>query len=102
MALEIRNETAADVLEIEALTASAFLNVPHASHTEQYIVNALRDAGTLAVLASGSIRTLLFRMSHRNISKRSRSAHPCHAASSPTTGHSASRLKQGLPSSSAR
>jgi putative acetyltransferase len=49
MKIEIRNETAADVLEIEALTTFAFLNAPHTSHTEQHIVNALRDAGTLTI-----------------------------------------------------
>ena len=35
--------------EIEALTASAFRNAPHTSHTEQYILAALRNAGKLAV-----------------------------------------------------
>ncbi len=34
---------------IEAVTASAFLNAPHTSHTEQYIVNALRRAGKLSI-----------------------------------------------------
>jgi predicted N-acetyltransferase YhbS len=29
MSIEIRNETAADVPEIEAMTISAFLNAPH-------------------------------------------------------------------------
>jgi putative acetyltransferase len=47
--IEIRNETAAAVLEIEALTTTAFQNAPHAGHTEQHIVNALRDAGTLTI-----------------------------------------------------
>jgi putative acetyltransferase len=49
MKIEIGNETAADVTEIEAVTISAFLNAPHTSHTEQFIVNALREAGKLAV-----------------------------------------------------
>jgi putative acetyltransferase len=31
------------------VTASAFLDAPHTSHTEQYIVNALRRAGKLAI-----------------------------------------------------
>lgn len=31
------------------MTASAFLNAPHASHTEQCIVNALRKAGKLSI-----------------------------------------------------
>jgi len=47
--VEIRSETSADVSEIEAITASAFLNAPHTSLTEQYIVNALRRAGKLSV-----------------------------------------------------
>jgi putative acetyltransferase len=49
MNIEIRNETAADVAAIEALTAAAFLNAPHADHTEQFIVNALRNAGKLTI-----------------------------------------------------
>jgi putative acetyltransferase len=49
MNIEIRNETAADVLEIEGLTTAAFLDAPHTSHTEQHIVNALRDAGALTI-----------------------------------------------------
>jgi putative acetyltransferase len=49
MNIEIRQETVADVAGIEALTISAFLNAPHASRTEQYIVRALREAGKLTV-----------------------------------------------------
>jgi putative acetyltransferase len=49
MSVEIRIESSADVQQIEAVTASAFLNAPHTSHTEQYIVNALRRAGKLSV-----------------------------------------------------
>lgn len=49
MKIEIRNETAADVTEIEAVTISAFLKAPHTSHTEQFIVSALRRAGKLTV-----------------------------------------------------
>jgi putative acetyltransferase len=49
MNLQIRSETSADVNKIEALTGSAFLSAPHTSHTEQYIVNALRSAGKLSV-----------------------------------------------------
>jgi putative acetyltransferase len=49
MGIEIRGETSSDAQIIEALTASAFLNAPHTGHTEQYIVNALRRAGKLAV-----------------------------------------------------
>jgi putative acetyltransferase len=47
--IQIRNETAADVPAIEAVTAAAFLNAPHADHTEQFIVSALRKAGKLAI-----------------------------------------------------
>lgn len=49
MRIEIRKETAADVPGIEAVTICAFLNAPHTSHTEQYIVSALRMAGKLTV-----------------------------------------------------
>jgi putative acetyltransferase len=49
MKLEIRGETAADVSAIEAVTISAFENAPHTSHTEQYIVEALRKAGALTI-----------------------------------------------------
>ena len=49
MNIEIRNETAADVPVIEAVTSAAFLNAPHTSHTEQFIVNALRRAGKLTI-----------------------------------------------------
>lgn len=47
--VEIRSERPADAPQIEALTAAAFLNAPHTSHTEHHIVNALRSAGQLAV-----------------------------------------------------
>jgi putative acetyltransferase len=49
MNIDIRNETAADVPVIEAVTSAAFLNAPHTSHIEQFIVNALRRAGKLAI-----------------------------------------------------
>jgi putative acetyltransferase len=49
MRVEIRPEAAADVPAIAAVTAAAFLNAPHASHTEQFIVGALRNAGKLAI-----------------------------------------------------
>jgi putative acetyltransferase len=39
MSVEIRNETAADVPAIEAVTTAAFLDAPHADHTEQFIAN---------------------------------------------------------------
>jgi putative acetyltransferase len=49
MEIEIRNETAVDVAAIESVTISAFLHAPHTSHTEQFIVDALRKAGQLTV-----------------------------------------------------
>lgn len=48
MIVEIRSETAADARKIEAVTIAAFLSAPHTSHTEHYIVTALRRAGALA------------------------------------------------------
>jgi putative acetyltransferase len=49
MDIEIRNESAADVAAIEAVTIAAFLHAPHTSHTEHFIVNALRKAGQLTI-----------------------------------------------------
>jgi putative acetyltransferase len=49
MNFEIRSETPVDVKAIEAVTRAAFLDAAHASHTEQYIVDALRRAGKLAI-----------------------------------------------------
>ena len=49
MKIEITNETAADVAAIRAVTISAFLHAQHTSHTEQFIVDALRVAGQLTV-----------------------------------------------------
>jgi putative acetyltransferase len=49
MSIKIRAETAADVPAIEAVTVSAFLNAPHTSHSEQFIVSALRRTGLLTI-----------------------------------------------------
>ncbi|GGX77022.1 GCN5 family N-acetyltransferase [Litchfieldella qijiaojingensis] len=49
MRIKIRNEEPRDIEAIEALTALAFLDAPHVSHTEQFIVNELRKAGQLSV-----------------------------------------------------
>jgi putative acetyltransferase len=49
MDITIRKETPSDVAEIETLTASAFLNVPHSNHMEQFIINALRNSGKLTI-----------------------------------------------------
>lgn len=47
--VSILPESVADVAAIHAVTAAAFLEAPHAAHTEQFIVAALRRAGALAV-----------------------------------------------------
>lgn len=49
MNLRIRDETAADLAAIEAVTVAAFRQAEHTSHTEQYIVAALRAAEQLTV-----------------------------------------------------
>lgn len=49
MNVEIRKEVPADVADIKALTTAAFLNTPYTSHTEQFIVDALRNSGNLTV-----------------------------------------------------
>jgi putative acetyltransferase len=49
MSIKIRAETSGDARTIEAVTAAVFLNAPRTSHTEQYIVDALRRAGKLIV-----------------------------------------------------
>jgi putative acetyltransferase len=49
MSVMIRAETSADAHSIEAVTALAFRNAPHTSHTEHHIVSALRRAGKLAI-----------------------------------------------------
>lgn len=49
MNVKIRKEVISDVSDIKVLTTAAFLNAPHTSHTEQFIVNALRRSGNLTV-----------------------------------------------------
>lgn len=49
MTIRIRNESPSDVAAIEATTVAAFLNGPHTSHTEQFIINALRKSEKLSV-----------------------------------------------------
>jgi putative acetyltransferase len=49
MTFIIRHETSADIRAIEILTAAAFMDAEHSSHTEQFIVNALRRAGALSL-----------------------------------------------------
>ena len=45
----IRKETAADVEAITEVTIAAFKNHPISHHTEQFIINALRDANALTI-----------------------------------------------------
>jgi putative acetyltransferase len=45
----IRHERESDIDAIFAVTAAAFENHPISNHTEQYIVNALRDAKALSL-----------------------------------------------------
>ena len=49
MEIQIAAETAEDVAAIRMVTIAAFLDAPHTSHTEQFIVDALRNAGQLSV-----------------------------------------------------
>jgi putative acetyltransferase len=49
MTIQLRHESPDDIAAIEAVTIAAFANAPHTSHTEQFIVRALRDAGELAL-----------------------------------------------------
>jgi putative acetyltransferase len=49
MKIDVRSETATDVTAIEAVTTAAFLEAPHTSRTEQFIVESLRRAGQLTV-----------------------------------------------------
>lgn len=45
----IRKETTSDAAAIDAVTVAAFREAVHASHTEHFIIRALRDSGQLAV-----------------------------------------------------
>lgn len=49
MSILIRKESPTDVAAIEAVTVAAFLSATHASHTEQFIINALRQSGQLSI-----------------------------------------------------
>ena len=51
--LQLRHETPDDIAAIEAVTIAAFADAPHTSHTEQFIVRALRAANelTLSIVA---------------------------------------------------
>jgi putative acetyltransferase len=45
----IRNETTSDIEAISKVTIAAFQNLPISNHTEQFIINALRDANALTI-----------------------------------------------------
>ncbi|MEJ2729070.1 MAG: N-acetyltransferase [Deltaproteobacteria bacterium] len=45
----LRKETVADVEAITEVTIAAFKNHPISNHTEQFIINALRDANALTI-----------------------------------------------------
>ena len=45
----LRQETSADVEAIAEVTIAAFKNQPISKHTEQFIINALRDANALII-----------------------------------------------------
>ena len=53
MTIQLRHETPDDMAAIEAVTVAAFADAPHTSHTEQFIMRALRAAGelTLSIVA---------------------------------------------------
>lgn len=53
MTIQLRHETPHDIAAIEAVIIAAFADAPHTSHTEQYIVRALRAAKelTLSIVA---------------------------------------------------
>ena len=53
MTIQLRHETTNDIAAIEAVTIAALADAPHTSHTEQFIVRALRDASelTLSIVA---------------------------------------------------
>ena len=45
----IRQELPSDVAAIRAFTVAALLNALHTDHTDQFIIDALRKAGALAI-----------------------------------------------------
>jgi len=45
----IRNETTLDIDAIAEVTIAAFSTLPISNHTEQFIINSLRDADALAI-----------------------------------------------------
>ncbi len=61
MNIRIRNEQNTDIQAIFDLTQSAFSQVEYSSHTEQFIVNALRENNqlTLSLIAEINNQVLL-------------------------------------------
>ncbi len=59
MKIALRPETPGDIATIDAVTTAAFASAPHTSHTEQFIVKGLRDAGqltlSLVAIADGNV-----------------------------------------------
>ncbi|MHA3774680.1 GNAT family N-acetyltransferase [Verrucomicrobiota bacterium sgz303538] len=49
MSIRIRAERSSDIAAIEALTIAAFQTAAHTSHTEHFIIRALRESGQLSV-----------------------------------------------------
>jgi len=49
MSITFRQEEADDITEIATVIKSAFLTHQYSNHTEQYIINALRDSGELTI-----------------------------------------------------
>jgi len=47
--ITIRKEQRDDNIAIEALTISAFQTMPYSSHTEHFIINALREKRQLSI-----------------------------------------------------
>ena len=47
--LTLREETTADIDAITEVTIAAFKKLPVSNHTEQFIINALRDANALTI-----------------------------------------------------
>lgn len=54
--IRIRPEAADDAGAIEAVTRAAFLDAPHTSHTEQFVLDALRRAGRLSIALVAELR----------------------------------------------
>lgn len=59
MKLSIRKEASSDIDLIHALTRGAFSPMDYSSHTEQFIVDALRDAGVLSVSLVAELESTL-------------------------------------------